>query len=387
MDDILDANPRQGTQPKSRLERLIDVAGTNLEILSDAANELEARQPPHVAAFFQLPYHLQVEPTWHRVATLEHGLYADLRFEPCAVEPADAGNFKLIRETTQQKRQRLARVTQVIALLPVWGRRSLFHQKYLHQANSGRSDNPIIVPQRESWIDNRPLSRGEYESNFASRLIRELMTAMRVFLPAYSVRALQEAPVPKLLYSYHTMIAPGHLVYAGDNVPILGALMESAEDSESVDYVSGAEISTAMQMRYRDLSRFEQQLFALERMRRGGEVTLALIGCLSLLEWLLNLYIIGKGGKKAKLFEALRHPVIDFLSNNEKEILDDARQARNLAVHERPLTHTGLTGEDTSSGRELRGISAGLTASEVRTVMQIVFKAFREINLRGISTR
>lgn len=243
----------------------------------------------------------------------------------------------------------------------------------------------MIVPQEDSWIDNRPLYRREYETNFASRLIRELASGLRVVLPAYSVKALQEAPLPKLLYSYHTMIAPGHLVYAGDNVSILRALMESREDVEPIDLVSGAGLALAMRTRYREFSRFELQLFALERMRREGEVTLALIGCLSLVEWLLNLYLVSKGSRKTKLFDALRHPAIDFLSHTEIEILDRARQARNLAVHEKPPARQSLLTTN-FSGRELGGISVALTAAEVRTIMEIIFKTFREINLRGIST-
>jgi hypothetical protein len=170
-EDILYANPREGIQLKSRLERLIDVAGTSLEILSDAANEIEDRSLPHVAAFFQLPYHLHIEPIWHRVATLEPSLYAELKFELCTAESTEAGHFRLLRKTTQQERRRIARVTQVVALLPVWGKRALFHPKYLHHVESSRASNPVIVPQRESWIDNRPLFRADYEWNFAGRLI------------------------------------------------------------------------------------------------------------------------------------------------------------------------------------------------------------------------
>src|SRR5262249_19856672 len=142
-DDILNGNPREGAQSKSRLERLLDVAGTDLQILSDAANELEKRGQPHVAAFFQLPYHVHIEPAWHRVPTLTVGLYAEFRFERCVIESNESGYFRSRRNTTPEG-QRIPRVTQVVAIIPVWGRRALFHYKYVYHVESNRGRNPMI---------------------------------------------------------------------------------------------------------------------------------------------------------------------------------------------------------------------------------------------------
>lgn len=97
-EDILNANPREGAQSNSRLERLLDVDGTNLEILSDAANELESLSHPHVAAFFQLPYHVHIEPICHRVSTLTVGLYAEFRFERCVIRGKRIWRFQLAPE-------------------------------------------------------------------------------------------------------------------------------------------------------------------------------------------------------------------------------------------------------------------------------------------------
>jgi hypothetical protein len=297
--DILESNPAESGQLKSPLNQLLDVAGANLVILSDVANELERRQA-HVIGLFQLPYHIHVEPSWHRVLTLEDGLYAECKFIPCLVETDNFRTFRLFPSAID-KGTAIAQVTQVMAAIPVWGRRALFHERYMHHAARGGSDT-VIVPQRDSWVDNRPLFFGDYETNFASRVIREFVAALRNFLPAYSIKALRHAPIPPLLYSYHAMLAPGRVVYAGQNVSVLGALMASQKELDASTPISAADLSSAMQTRYRSFSNFELQLFALERLRRDGEVSLALIGGPSLLEWLLNLYLLGQGGKKQRTY-------------------------------------------------------------------------------------
>lgn len=379
-DDILDSNAAQPNQSRSRLERVVALGQANLEILSEVADELEARPTNHVAGFFQLPYPVRIEAGWHRVKTAEQGLYAELKCEPCRISITGAESFELVRASASGH-QKSPSVTQVVALIPVWGRRALYHDKYLNHVAEGRRGNPIIIPQGQSWVQNRPMFLDGYEQGLGTRIIREIMAAMRDFLPAYSVLAVQEAPVPSLLYSYFAMTAPGRLIFAGNNVSVIEPLLQSRSWHASDAPVGAAALTSAMKTRYRDLGQFEAQLFALERLRSQGELALALVGTLSLLEWLLTTFIIRHGGKKPKnLADAIKHPFVTFFSTEELEMLYRVRHIRNQAVHEKLPARESLVSAGNLYGRELTGMSAAISPDEVRVLMQIVFEAFRAVN-------
>jgi hypothetical protein len=94
--------------------------------------------------------------------------------------------------------------------------------------------------------------------------------------------------------------------------------------------------------------------------------------------------MIANGERKKSLYFYLRNPKVNFLSTAEIEILDRAREARNQAVHEKlPIPKQMSTSSHASEG-ERDGPATTLTAEAVREVLEVIFKAFREINRRGI---
>ena len=121
-EDILEANPIMPGQDRSVLERLIATGQVDLKFAAEVADEIESRPQPHIAAFFQLPYAVCVERGWHRIDTLEEGLFAEFTFRPFELFYTDSGTITL-REVSGEARSWPV-VTQVAALFPIWGRRA-----------------------------------------------------------------------------------------------------------------------------------------------------------------------------------------------------------------------------------------------------------------------
>ena len=378
-DEILDSNLPEPDQSNSKIERVAKSAQVNFEILANVANELETREGPHVAALFQLPFAVSTGANWCRVDTGTHGVRADIRTEVCQVELVSLDQFRLVRGRAEKPTAPL--ITQVIALFPLWQPRAKFYEKYLTYAFDPRRGDAIVVPQGSSWIDNRPITTKAFGHDIARRLFREVKPILRSFLPAYSITAISAVPVPSQVYGYMAMTAPGRVMFAGESVSVVSGLLDRLVRTAPVETVDQGTISSAMQTRYREFGPFEAQLFALERLRADGEVALALIGTLSLLEWVLNTFIGGTGGKERNLVSSIGDKRVTFFTEQEKELINTARRARNAAVHGEPPSRNSLLTGGAAAGREVDGLSTRITALEVRQIIELVFKAYRETNL------
>jgi len=382
-DDVLEANPPQPDQSRSKLQRIMSLAQANLDLIAEVADEIERRPMNHVAALFQLPYAVRIAPGWHRVPSATAGVHIELKCEVCRVAISLADEFLLVRESDDGA-QAGPLVTQCVALFPIWGNRARFHDKYLTHVDIGRGDNPIIIPQRDSWVDNRPLTLRDYGHNLAGSLLKRVIPILRCFLPAYSIVSLSEAPVPQRVYAYMAMTAPGHIVFAGETISIVRALLESLADKPTVATVESDQLAAAMRTRYREFGQFETQLFALERLRLRGETALASIATLSLLEWLLNTFVRAKGGRERNLASVLHDPLVTFFGVEEKAFIDEVRQKRNRVVHGAPPQRQSLTIGGMQAGRELDGMASAIPTEDVRRVIKLVFQGFRAVNLSGV---
>lgn len=378
-DEILDANPPGPGQSISKIERVAPSAQVNVDILADVADELERREVPHVAALFQLPIAVSAGNGWHRVATATQGVHAEIQTEICQVKMVSLDQFRLVRGGTTEPAAPV--VTQVVALFPLWQPRAHYYEKYLTLAYDSRRSDAIIVPHGQSWIDGRPITTVGFGHDIAKRLLREVKPILRSFLPAYSIAAIAEAPVPPRIYGYMAMTAPGRMMFAGESTSVVAGLLGRLAASPPVESVEPERLSAAMRNRYRDFGAFETQLFALERLRAQGEVALALIGTLSLVEWVINRHIGGNGGKERNLVASIRDARVTFFTEREKDLIDVARRARNASVHGEPPSRNSLVTGNAAAGRELDGLSAKITAGDVREIIELTFKAYREVNL------
>jgi hypothetical protein len=170
-------------------------------------------------------------------------------------------------------------------------------------------------------------------------------------------------------------------MFDGDSVSVVSGLLERLVGVPPLETIEQGRLLSAMQTRYREFGPFEAQLFALERLRADGEVALALIGTLSLLEWVLNSFIGNGGGKERNLASSIRDERITFFSDPQKDLIDTARRARNAAVHGEPPSRNSLVAGGSAAGREVEGLSTKISSLEVRQIIELVFMAYRETNL------
>lgn len=378
-DEIAEANGPQPKQSRSKLDHIIAIGGANLAFLAEIANEIDKRSPNHVAAIFQLPYPVSVGTGWYKLSGLTEGVFPEIKFEVCTITPSGLGKFQLDRLSQSTDEQGIF-ITQCAALFPVWGVRSQFHDRYLEYADRTHDQNPIIVPQGPSWIGNRPIFLRDYENNFAGRLIREIQPALREFLPTYSILSLREAYLPRKIYAYSAMLAPGRMAFAGDFIPIHQPLFQSLAGMDMPAEVEEHKLFSGLAIRLREVGRFESQILALERLRLKGETALALIGALSLLEWLLDGHIQRQGGTARNLYQATRHNAAAFLTASELVFIDKAREARNLAVHEAPPMRHSITSTNNQNGQEIGMMLSPIDGSEIQSLLRLVFDVFRRVN-------
>ena len=385
-DDIVDANPPGPGQSRSVLQRLVATGQTDLSLLAEVAGLIDQAERPLVAAFFQLPSAVAIDAGWHRLPThtLDEGMSGSFSFRTRELVYSDSGDLSL-KEVSSGGMSTWPVITQVAGLFPVWGVRALHHGKYLHHAENGTRGNPVIVPQGPSWIDNRPITLGVYETNLAKRLMREIQAILRSFLPAYAIASLTETPVPEQLYGYHAMPAPGRIVQGDRSVSAAKALIRRSVQA-AVPVLPFAPIEQAMRTKFRTFGRFESQLFAMERLRRDGETALALIGGVSLLEWTLKAIAgAGNGGRFRGLADVADHPSIDFFSAEELHTINLARRTRNTLVHEEPPARHSLTTGGPTIRAQIAQPDQPFGPERVRQLLEIAFKAFREANKRGVT--
>ncbi|WP_295076386.1 hypothetical protein [Tabrizicola sp.] len=383
-EDILYENPPQPRQRTSKLSHVLGLAGPSLETLASAAEELEYREISYVAAFFQLPYPVWVEDKWISVRAAREGLFCDLKFDVQEVIFSPVG--PTVARLQEYSDSNLPLITQVTALLPVWGIRSRYHEKYLNLCEANSSGNPLIIPQGDSWVDNRPIRLIQYQTNFAARLIVECQFAIARFLPTYALLSISEALIPTKLFGYCTMLCPGKVVFGGDFIPIYQGFPGKAQ-LRTPRRISKERMNFALSNPARSLNKFESQLIALERIRSSGEHELALVGTLSLLEWLLKEFLLREHKIKVDtIHKALQKWKSCQLRPCEFIYFDGLRVRRNSAVHEGPPQRQSMTFALPDSGYLTLGLRSSISALEVRQAIENLFEIYRRMNLYTVNS-
>lgn len=384
-EDILYENPPQPRQKVSKLSHVMGLAGPSLETLASAANELERREVRYVAAFFQLPYPIWVEDEWISVKAAREGLICDLKFDVQEVVFKPLGTA--IARPPEYSDLSLPLITQVTALIPVWGIRCRYHEKYLSLCGVSDSENPLIIPQWDSWVDNRPIRLIQYQVNFAERLVSELQFAIARFLPTYALLSISESLIPTRLFGYCSMLCPGKVVFAGDFTPVYHGFFSAKGQSRDRNRIPKEKIASALNTSARSLNKFESQLIALERIRSSGEHELALVGTLSLLEWLLKEFLTREHNIKVKtIHEALQKWEKCLLTQWESIYFDGLRVRRNSAVHDGPPQRQPMTFALPDSGYLTLGLRSSINTLEVRRAIEVLFEIYRRMNLNAVGS-
>lgn len=385
-ESIQDLNPPQPRQTRSRLDHLLRVGAVSAESLCELSDALEAHGPGHVGALFQLPYPIFTDDVWHILPTTPDSVSAEVKWRPTYLSLDDHGAFSLSDDAAEVDGEQSgfgrAHITQGMAVLPVWGKRQMVQPRYRSAIDAGRMDT-IIVSKAESWIQNSPITAAGYQANFAQRLRREVAAMLRSFLPVYSVLSRSEAPVLGRLHGYVAMLAPGRLASSGPTLPLARYLLTTPTVRRPA-VVEAAALQSALKFQSRQIGRFESQLFAMERLRRDGEIALSLIGTVALLEWLLNTALAERGAREANLVDTVRSPSLSFIPRALLQQVDEARKIRNRLVHGEPPRRHAIDAPQTSSahGRET-GIDQHVSSDELRALIDVAFEVFRTINLNA----
>ena len=318
-------NPVQPGQKKSRLQHLIDISAFREDWAMEAVERLEGLDAPHVAIFFQLPKPVFVEDVTYRMPAGREGTDIEFHFRPFLLNVTTSGNVAIQTPPAETR----ANATQTIAYVPLWGRWAEGYERYARCFTGKGLKDEIIWNNKEYW-GGRTLRAKDYEIELSSRLVREVDHALRRFLKSYSTIVKTQHADTDWLYGSFMMPYPGRISQFRDSTPLLSHFL-NGRASNSHDTVDAARIHRGIEFTYRKFSRFETQIFELNRLVSTGSYALALAGSLSLVEWVLKLSA-PKEAKQLKLAELTEYFSARGLAD-DRRFLDALRRLRNKATH------------------------------------------------------
>jgi hypothetical protein len=190
--------------------------------------------------------------------------------------------------------------------------------------------NEVVLTRDRYWGD-RTLRAKDFEYELCSRLEQEIRYALRRFLKSYSALSRTMHASTDMLYSFFMMPYPGRLTYHSIPTPLAGYFLRS-NVAPQTNKVDGKKVIQGVDFTYRQFSRFELQIFELNRLRREGNYAIALVASLSLIEWILRLTAPPEH-KRLALFQLIDNLSKRGLADVVRKPLDELRKLRNLATH------------------------------------------------------
>ncbi len=377
-EDIESRNPRI-------LPRMLSTFSIERLIVREMASEMESWSDPNVLCFFQLPYPIALEPQWHRVKIFDDGSHARVQTRLQTIGFDENGqithtpvDFSVAKNSDRHQ----FLITQCLVSIPLWGRRAQYYDQYCKCVTDTGLDDRIVIPRERSWILDRAMRASDYEVNAARRMIALIFVTLRQLLPAYSIISLCEAPMPARLAGLYVMTAPGWLTFASPPESIVRSLSPRHFPLPDT-IVSHTTITNALKLQFRELAHFETQLLAMNRLRADGESVLALIGALSLAEWLVNSTFVElntKSNKSKSLGYILyKTSLLSEVPISERDTLIEAVATRNRFVHGAPPMRASLVVHGDFAGREDYSRHEELPALAEKTI-KAVFVVYRMIN-------
>jgi hypothetical protein len=341
-EDIERINPAGRGQKGSVLQYLLRIGATWRELLTETADDLKELDSPWVCCFAQLPYPIKVEPGTYNVRGQSGNSVIDLDFKIFDLELDEGFQVSTNEINVDITSRRNAVIgTQIRGFVQLWGRRVLYHEKYLSCVTSEGLNDQIINPRGSAWDYASSLYRGKtisassFEREVAERLRPEMLFAIKRFLINYSVVALRELPPLEILFNYFLMPAPGRVAYGQIPTPTLPAMFrKSAVDHKTVPRI---DIERGLQFGLREIDKYLHQLLAMQRLADDGEPELAMIGCVAAIEWYMNSLLPDRTvGWQYPLGKCLKKDPFNGLPSGLKEDLLEVANFRNLLVHGQP---------------------------------------------------
>lgn len=387
-------------QESSYLMRLVLQGATTPDLLCHAAQLLDDLGEPNIIAFAQLPFPVDIGPEPIRVQGSHHRINIDLRFVPKSfrVSPTGQLEFSDSESTFKQDGATELLVTQVIASVRLWGWREekyrMFAQSVSHnglrkETVIGSVKHYMELPEATMELPRRrpaPLTTGKYQNAVARRLRSEIHIGIQSFVRAYGAAMLDELPIPPKVYGFFVMLAPG-LVGGGDfPLPLLGGICQlnripqgQTGNRQRIERI----LSSGMPLEDKVI----KQLMAMQRLLREGEPELALVGCISAIEWYLNdafpnlQRTNAAGGKtSASISEHIKRKTLDFLPEEKLLQLRAFARRRNEIVHGEPPHRSSIRNMRSAVEFECNGM---LDVDNVRNALALGLEIYREVNMRN----
>ncbi len=280
-----------------------------------------------------------------------------------------------------------------MATVRLWGPRTQLHEAYRNCLTRTGLRNDVIG-RVEGWMDapearmslparrDAPLTAQAFQAEVARRMRTELLWALQTFLRAYSVANLESIATDDVLYGYFVMIAPGRVACASPPMPIAAGLCAMGA---TVPF-PGPDPEVLLALLERNIAfddRFLVQLMAMHRLLKQGEPELALIGCVTAIEWFLNDRLAAsvqrmRGGKemKASVTLCLRSGALNFLPERQREALLKLALRRNAIVHGPPPVRTGQRAGPART-------ATATSPDDVRSSLFLALELYRTVNLRS----
>lgn len=377
IEDIEELNPAESGQKASVLAFLLKIGAAWPQLLCQGANELEERDSPWVCCFTQLPFEVSVEAGRYRVAGLTDGVQVELEFQNFAVGVGQQGDLTIIDDGAAGVPPcsvTAAAGTQVRAFVQLWGRRVLTHNNYLSSVRNGLPSSTRINPRGSKWgplggeHKGTAITQRMYGPQLAVRLEGEVHTALQRFLSNYSVVAIDEVPQLPYLFSYFIMPIAGRVTYSAPPRPILGGMLRTTVGNHQI-MAPKADLEKALSLGFREIDRYQHQLVAMSRLAREGEPELALVGCLTAIEWYMNSFLPPRPKpKQLSVSLAIKESPFQRLTDETKHRLRQAAMSRNAVVHGKPPS------------RRHRQNADGATVAMVREAADAGLRLYREMN-------
>ena len=183
--------------------------------------------------------------------------------------------------------------TQVSAFISLWGRHRRYHRNYCSCISSQgllnlQLNSSLFGKKRApAGYDGEMISAHRYESETTRAILIEFHHTIEMFLRNYDIVAFEclRPPERDSLPGFFAMLAPGRLSYVKRPIsPLMGMIQVQTIPRR----IPTDRIMSALQYSHREFDRYLSQLLAMQSLARTGEYGLAVIGCITAIEWFLN---------------------------------------------------------------------------------------------------
>lgn len=377
-EELDEANPGRTGAATTPLREMRRLGALTVEVDCKVSDELERRVEPYLAALFQLPYSCSTGGRSLRVPLADSGVAGELELVPCAMTFDRKNGFESKIATDGDRRG--FNFTQCVLIMPYWGLRAKYFSRYEESFRGYELQDRIIVPQADSWFENRPIRASDFEERLPGRVVREVQAALRAALPAISIVSQYEMPIPPKLYGYHVITKPGRIRQSSEINLLIDAIISTP--SKKLPDIDLQAVHSALTKTFRTFNDFEQQLFAMRSLLDEGEITSAHVGTIGLVEWMLRFFTGQPDGKHTPFAAVMKHPAIDELPKDLIDFLELQRPVRNDFVHGRPIGRNSLVivGDHRDRGRQIETRERQATFANVDRLISVAFALYRAAN-------